>query len=504
LAVAGFAVIMGRMVMAEILNRRQVLAGAAVLSAVPAAAQSARLPDDAIGLAQRIRSGDISAREAVLAALERAEAAQATLNYAILIDRPRAISALPKDERQAVIPTFIKDLNDYKGWPTRNGSRAFENAPAAATNEAFVEAFTSMNLAVLGKTATPEFGLMCVTEPLSHGATRNPWNPDFSPGGSSGGSAAAVAAGVVPIAHANDGGGSIRIPAALTGLFGFKPSRGRLAGQKKADDPGEIAVDHVLTRSVRDAALTMASLQSGEAEGLGAALPRLAGPIGERLRIGVVTATADGTVPDQEVMAGIARTRTLLTGLGHVVSDTKMPFNQADFGRDFLSFWSFSAAQAVGFVSKAMGPEGAARLEPLTLHLARQGSALTSADVQALMGRFMRYRAAYDAMFRDIDVLLTPVLTRHAVPIGTLSHSRPPADVVADMMRLVAYTPVQNAMGAAAMSVPIMQATNGLPLGMHFAGRRGDDARLLDLAFQLEAAAPWAQRLPPIWFGNRS
>lgn len=486
------------------INRRQLLAGAAAVAAAPAGAQTPVVADDAIGLAARIRSGDISARDAVLAALDRAEAAQARLNYAVLIDRPRAIKALPRDERQAVIPTFIKDLNDYKGWPTRNGSRAFENAPAAAANERFVDAFAQMNLAVLGKTATPEFGLMCVTEPLSHGATRNPWNPDFSPGGSSGGSAAAVAAGVVPIAHANDGGGSIRIPAALCGLFGFKPSRGRLAGQKPADDASEIAVDHVLTRSVRDAALTMASLQSSEAEGLGAAIPRLAGPMGERLRIGVITATADGTLPDQEVMAAIARTRTLLTGIGHRVGDARWPFAMADFARDFLSFWSFSAAQSAGFVSKSLGADAAARLEPLTLHLARQGSALAPADIQALLGRFNAYRAAYDAMFSDLDVLLTPVLTRHAVPIGALAHSRPPAEVVADMMRLVAYTPVQNMAGAAAMSVPIMTATNGLPLGMHFAGRRGDDARLLDLAFQLEMAAPWAQRLPPIWFGNRA
>ncbi len=485
------------------INRRHLLAGAMAATAMPARAAAAAA-DDAIGLAARIRSGDASARETVLAALERAEAAQAKLNFAILIDRPRAINALPTDDRKPVIPTFIKDLNDYKGWPTRNGSRAFEKAPPATANERFVDAFAQMNTLPLGKTATPEFGLMCVTEPLSHGATRNPWNPDFSPGGSSGGSAAAVAAGVVPIAHANDGGGSIRIPAALTGLFGFKPSRGRMAGQKTADDPGEIAVDHVLTRSVRDAALTMAALQGPGADGLGAAVPRLAGPVGERLRIGVITVTADGSQPDQEVLAGITRTRTLLSGMGHSVSDAVWPFNAADFGRDFLSFWAFSAAQSVGFVSKMMGADGVAQLEPLTRHLAAQGATLSPADFQALIGRLLGYRAAYDASFRDHDVLLTPVLSRHAVPIGYLSHSRPPADVVADMMRLVAYTPVQNMAGAAAMSVPIMTATNGLPLGMHFAGRRGDDARLLDLAFQLEAAAPWAQRLPPIWFGNRA
>lgn len=482
------------------ISRRAVLAGAAAIAATPALGQAA--PDDAIALAQRIRSGGASARDTVLAALDRAEAAQAQLNFAVLIDRPRAIASLPDDDRTPIIPTFIKDLNDYRGWPTRNGSRAFADVPAATENEAFVEAFTATGSLPLGKTATPEFGLMCVTEPLSHGPTRNPWNPDFSPGGSSGGSAAAVAAGVVPIAHANDGGGSIRIPAALTGLFGFKPSRGRLVGQKPGDDPAHLAVEHVLTRSVRDAARTMASLQADAADGL-ARLPRLDGPVGERFRIGVITAGPDNAQPDAEVMAAITRTRQLLTEMGHRVIDVPWPFAPADFARDFVALWSLGAADAVGTVNKAFGSDGVARLEPLTRHLAGNGAAMARADVQALMGRLASYRDAYNASFRDHDLLLTPVLSRHAVPIGYLSPSRAPADLMADMMRLVAYTPVQNLTGAAAMSVPIMTATNGLPVGMHLAGRRGDDARLLDLAFQLEAAAPWAQRRPPIWFGNR-
>jgi amidase len=168
-----------------------------------------------------------------------------------------------------------------------------------------------------------------------------------------------------------------------------------------------------------------------------------------------------------------------------------------------VALWALGANDARMAVNKAFGADGVARLEPLTRHLADQGAAQSAADVQALMGRLAGYRDAYNASFRDHDLLLTPVLSRHAVKIGELSPSRPPADLMADMMRLVAYTPVQNLTGAAAMSVPITTATNGLPLGMHFAGRRGDDARLIDLAFQLEAAAPWAQRLPPIWFGNR-
>ncbi len=484
------------------LNRRQLLASVAAAGAVPAVAQPAAASpaDDAMGLAQKIRSGDASAREVLVAALDRAEAAQAKLNFATIIDRPAAISRLPVDDRTPAIPTFIKDLNDFKGWPTRNGSRAFEQAPPAVENEAFVDAFVRMNVNPIGKTATPEFGLMCVTEPLSRGPTRNPWNPDFSTGGSSGGSAAAVAAGVVPIAHANDGGGSIRIPANLCGLFGFKPSRGRLAGQRKDDNPAQVAVDHVLTRSVRDAALTMAALQGTDVPGL-TAIPRLAGPVGERFRIGVISAGADNAQPDAEVQGGLARTRALLKAMGHSVFDVAWPFDPQAFARDFTLLWAMGAAESVAGVNKAFGADGVARLEPLTRYLAGMGAAVAPADAGALMGRLAGYRDAYNASFRDHDLLLTPVLTRHAIPIGLLGHQRPPAEVLADMMRIVAYTPVQNLTGAAAMSVPIMQTTSGLPLGMHFAGRRGDDAKLLDLAFQLERAAPWAQRRPPIWFG---
>lgn len=487
------------------MNRRQLLASGAGLAMLPAAApalaQRPAAADDATALAARIRSGETTARDALVAALDRAEAAQARLNFAILIDRPGALARLPAEARTPSIPTFIKDLNDYKGWPTRNGSRAFDKAPPASANERFVDAFAQMNVNPIGKTATPEFGLMCVTEPLSHGPTRNPWSLDHSTGGSSGGSAAAVAAGVVPIAHANDGGGSIRIPANLCGLFGFKPSRSRLAGQKPDDNPAAVAVDHVLTRSVRDAALTMAALQSRDVPGL-PEVPRLNGPVGQRFRIGVITAGADNAQPDQEVMGGIARTRELLKAMGHSVFDVAWPFDPAAFARDFTLLWAMGAAESVAAVNKGFGAEGVARLEPLTRYLAGMGGGVAPADVQALFGRLAGYRDAYNASFREHDLLLTPVLARHAIPIGLLGHHRPPADVMADMMRIVAYTPVQNLTGAAAMSVPIMQTTSGLPLGMHFAGRRGDDARLLDLAFQLEQAAPWHQRRPPNWFGD--
>ncbi len=487
----------------QILDRRQLLAGAAAGAAALAAPGAAQAPaaaaaDDAIALAGRIRSGELSARDAVAAALDRAEAAQAKLNFAVLIDRPGALARVPDAPRTPSIPSFIKDLNDYRGWPTRNGSRAFARAPAAKANERFVDAYAQMNINPLGKTTTPEFGLMCTTEPLAGGPTRNPWNPDFSPGGSSGGSAAAVASGVVPIAHANDGGGSIRIPANLCGLFGFKPSRGRLAGQLKGDDPAALAVDHVLSRSVRDAALVLVSLQGQDVPGL-PPLARMNGPVGQRFRIGVITNGADNAAPDDEVLGGMARTRALLNAMGHSVFDVAWPFDPGAFARDFTALWALGAAEAVAGVDKAFGAEGVAALEPLTRHLAGLGAAV--ADVPALMARLAGYRDAYNASFKEHDLLLTPVLARHALPIGLLGHHRPPADVMADMMRIVAYTPVQNLTGAPAMSVPIMQATNGLPLGLHFAGRRGDDARLMDLAFQLEQAAPWAARRPPIWFG---
>jgi amidase len=482
------------------IDRRQLLAASTAL-ALPVPVRAADAPGDAIGTAAHIRSGASSARAEVEGALARLEAAQARLNLATVIDKAGALARLPADPKAVAVPTLIKDLNDLKGLPTRNGSRAFAAVPPAAQNDRFVEGLLGTNLLPIGKSTTPEFGLMCTTEPLAGGPTRNPWNPDLSPGGSSGGSAAAVASGVVPMAHANDGGGSIRIPAALCGLFGFKPSRGRVAGQKKADDPAEIAIDNVVSRSVRDSALIVASLSGTGAEGLGP-MPHVQAPLADKLTVGVLTATANGTRPDANVAAAIAGARALLERLGHRVVEVAWPFDAASFARDFTDFWALGAAQAAAGVKSQLGAEAAARLEPLTLHLAARGAAIPQADAKALIGRLAAYRTAYDASFKGHDVLMTPVLTRHAIPLGLLNPAGDPVRVMAEMMDIVAYTPVQNVCGAPAMSVPLHWTASGLPVGVHFAGRRGDDARLLALALQLETAQPWAHRRPPIWFGN--
>ncbi|WP_310496842.1 amidase family protein, partial [Sandarakinorhabdus sp.] len=395
------------------LDRRQLLAaGTAAALPLPALAAVA-VPDDTQALAQHIIAGHTSARAVTEAAITRLEAAQAKLNCAVLIDRAAA-DRLPKVPGAApVLPTLIKDLNDWQGQPTRNGSRAFADVPPAKADDPFVAALTGLDLNPIGKSATPEFGLMCVTEPLARGPTRNPWNPDLSPGGSSGGSAAAVASGVVTIAHANDGGGSIRIPASLTGLFGFKPSRGRSKGMTPKDDAADIAVDHVLTRSVRDSAFALLRLQQAGAEGLAPLVP--AGQTGP-LTIGVLTATANGTVPDAEVMAAIAGARALLTRLGHKVVDAEWSFSPSDFARDFTDFWAMAAARSAGEVRSKLGADAAARLEPLTAYLAARGAAIAQADARAIIGRLFSYREAYNASFAGMDVLMTPVLTRHAIP----------------------------------------------------------------------------------------
>lgn len=483
------------------LNRRAFLASTAAVAATPAGAQAAT-PPDAMAQMAAARASRTTSRALAEAALARAEAAQPQLNFATLIDRAGALAradAVPPGV--VLLPSFIKDLNDFKGLPTSQGSRAFAGAAPASASEPFVEGFVRMNVNPMGKAATPEFGLVCTTEPLSHGATRNPWDPSLSPGGSSGGSAAAVAAGVVAIAHASDGGGSIRIPAALTGLFGFKPSRSRLAGQPKTDEVGAIAVEHVLTRSVRDSALVVASLQGDGAVGLGPPVPVITGPGAEKLRIGVITATADGTVPDAEVMAAIAATRALLTRLGHSVLDVDWPMNPTQFRDDFLNWWSLGAAQEMAGVNKRFGADGVAKLEPFTRFMASRVTNFAPPDIGALLGRMGAMRDKYNASFTTHDLLLTPVLTQHKLPLGYIDTAADGAATLARMMSLVAYTPVQNLVGAPAMNVPINWTATGLPVGVQLAGRRGDDARLLQLAFQLEAAAPWAQRRPPLWFG---
>lgn len=489
-------------------TRRGLMAASAAVAAVPAAAQAkpkaapaAPWTQDATTVAAMIRNREISPVEAVEAAIRRTEALQPKLNFMVNSDFDRALAAAKKGGQTgpfAGVPFLIKDLADYAGTPTRYGSASRYNAPPATENDPWVEAALKAGFVVIGKSASPEAGYLPTTEPLGYGPTRNPWNTDRSTGGSSGGAAAAVSAGVVSIAHASDGGGSIRIPASCCGLFGLKPSRGRLAGSTELRVVG-LSVNHVETHSVRDSAAMFAATERTDDKAPYPAIGFVQPGKLKTLRVGVLTISGSGKQPDAEAKAGLDGAVKLLQALGHKVSEAKWPVDSAKFGQDFLTLWSAGAAMDIQDMVKILGRMPTpAEAEPFSLGMAELIAKAPAGTVDAAIGRLAQASAAYDAWFANYDVIVSPVLAKPPVPLGYVSGDVPFATLSERLTDYVGYTPLENVAGAPAMSVPLHWTEDGLPVGVQFAAKAGNDALLFQLAYQLEAAQPWAHRKPPV------
>ncbi|HYD87317.1 MAG TPA: amidase [Vitreimonas sp.] len=490
------------------LSRRAMLAmttTAAVLAACqtrgepPCCAPSDALGDlDATGVAGRIRAGEISAAEALEAAIARSERVNGELNFVAtpLYDLGRARAAQPLSGPFAGVPTLIKDLMPMVGQPTKYGSRAFATY-VPQEQPPYMDALLAAGLVPFGKSTTPEFGLTATTETLLGGETRNPWDVTRSCGGSSGGAAVAVAARVVPIAHASDGGGSIRIPASCNGLFGLKPSRGRSVAAGRPQ-PFEISVNGCVSRSVRD---TAAWLAATEATGAGAAFAPVGvvtGPNTRRLRIIVDIPNALGNDPDPEVRAAVEAAAELCRSLGHDVRTQRAPIDGRQFSDDFILLWADGAAEVVALVqSQAPGAPLDALLEPLTIELGAHARQHGPEALRAALMRLRQVEAQYATMFETADVYLTPVLAKPPVPLGQISGAGGMA-MFATLMDYVGYTPLQNVAGAPAMSVPLGWSSTGLPIGVHFSAAKGQERTLLELAYELEQASPWAARRPGV------
>jgi amidase len=319
-----------------------------------------------------------------------------------------------------------------------------------------------------------------------------------SAGGSSGGSAAAVAAGIVPIAHANDGGGSIRIPASCCGLFGLKPSRGRMLADAGAGSVGDIDVHHCVSRSVRDSALLLALTERSDAEAPHPALGYVSGPTTRRLRIALSTRSYFGQEPDPEVRAATEAAGRLCTELGHSVFEAAPEISGDAFAEHFLTLWAQGPAQLVENLRDAGSVAEVALLEPWTLGLAEEFARKPLGSLQAALGFFAGVERTLDAFFAGVDVWLTPVLASLPPLLGELAPDVPFATLRERCIRYVSYTPIHNVAGTPAMSVPLAWSQAGLPIGAQFAARRGDETTLLRLAYELEAARPWAGRWPPL------
>ncbi|HZC10740.1 MAG TPA: amidase [Mycobacterium sp.] len=451
---------------------------------------------DTVGLVDAIQSGRVGRAEVVEAAITRTEAVNAAVNGLACraFDRARAeaagASGPPKSGFLGGVPTFVKDNVDVAGLPTMRGTDAWTPRPADADSD-FVRLYLATGMTPLAKTQMSEYGFSASAEHPRLGPVRNPWNTDHTAGASSSGSGAFVAAGAVPIAHANDGGGSIRIPASCNGLVGLKPSRGRLPIDKEVSRmPIRLVANGVVTRSVRD---TAAFYREAERIWRPAKLP----PIGDvtrpgkqRLRIAVITRSLLREC-SAEVRELTLKTAGLLEGLGHRVDHVEKPPVPTSFASDFLLYWGLLALGQVQMSGRAADFDRT-RLDNLTLGLDR----FARRNVHRLPLALIRLRGArrHTARFaQTYDAVLTPTLAHETPPIGYLDPTADYQQIINRLQDWVAYTPLQNVTGEPSISLPLAESANGLPVGMMLSADVGAEVRLLELAYELEEARPWAR-----------
>lgn len=396
------------------------------------------------------------------------------------------------------LPFLIKDLNAMKGYPLSFGSKIMEGFEASADDE-IVRRFKRAGLTILGKSNTPEFGFTPATESVHLGFTKNPWNPDYSPGGSSGGAATAVAAGMVPFAHASDGGGSIRIPASNCGLFGLKPTRGRTPFSLRLNS---LAVSHALTRSVRDSAALLDELEGPQVGDL-FATPQREGSYAERinemlppLKIAYLADFKDLMDIDKDVVEAVEQTARLCESLGHHVEIDYPDFDLHRFMEAFVTVWVVGGALAVKEAARINGREASAHnLEKMLYTLIKKGSGYSAMEYERARVYLADESAKVYRFFEKYDVLLTPVTSKSALPLGCYNGEQKTIDEILSVSAQYAHlSPVANVTGQPAMSVPLYWNDVNVPIGSHFMGRFGDEATLFKLAAQLEEAQPWWNR----------
>jgi amidase len=495
------------------LTRRGLLAtvyGTGLAACAPAAVKPAAVPEashdlpDATQLASMIRSKEISASEAVEEAIKRAEAVQPQINFMVTdtFAMAREKAKTPQTGPFAGVPFLVKDLDNVAGVVTRFGSASTANAPPAEKDDVFVGAMFAAGLICIGKSAAPENGYLPTTEPLAFPPAKNPWDTTRSTAGSSGGAAAATAAGVVPMAHANDGGGSIRFPAANNGLVGLKPSRGRMIDEEPGARPLDLAVQGVVSRTVRDTAGFFAACEVSGAGAVFPAVGMVTGPSKTRLKVGVLTTGFSGVEPEAEVGGILQATAKLLEAQGHTITGTTKWPTAPTFGDDFLAYWSLGAAQDVAGVEKLLGKKAdETMVEPFTLRMAANAAALKPADIEALQTRLLAASSAYDEWIKGFDVVISPVFTSPPSPLGFFRGDVPFDTLRERLLHEVGYTLIHNISGAPAISLPLGWTTGGLPVGIQFSAANGAEKTLLELAYEIEAAQPWIGKRPKVWAG---
>ncbi len=466
---------------------------------------------DATAQAELVRTKEVTPAELVADAIARMEKLNPQLNAIIheLYERARAEAAgALADGPFRGVPFLLKDFGaELAGTPFCEGL-AFAGDYRSSVTQELTQRYIDAGFVICGKTNTPELAILPTTEPRRFGPSRNPWQTDHSTGGSSGGSAAAVASGMVPAAHANDGGGSIRIPASCCGLVGLKPTRGRnsLAPQY-GDLMNGLVCEHVLTRSVRDSAAIL-DATAGPVPGdpywppprRGPSFAAAAAAPPPRLRIAVLTASPTGSDVHPDCVAAAHAAATLCESLGHRMVEASLEVDGDAFVADFVNVWAAGNAWAMADWEARLGRSASENdMEPLSWALVALGRSLNAAQYLTAVQGLQKATRQIAASFDSFDVLVTPTLAEPPAPLGTFDS--PPGEPLAGLFRAAAYvpfTPPFNATGQPGISLPLHWNDAGLPIGVQFVGRLGDEETLLALAGELERAAPWAGRRPPV------
>jgi amidase len=465
---------------------------------------------DALGLAQCIRDGETTADALLDAALERLDRLNPDLNAVVIDLRDTARDSIRQgvpDGPFAGVPFLLKDLALHlEGTRLTNGCRFYKDHVSDHDSE-LVARYKRAGLVIFGKSASPEFGLTTTTESILFGQTRNPWNLEHTAGGSSGGAAAAVAAGILPFANASDGGGSIRIPASCCGLFGLKPSRGRIPfGPDVGEGWSGMSTVHAVTRSVRDSA---ALLDCTDGPDLGAPyeaaakarpyLDEVGAEVGA-LRIGLLTETFNGLPTHDDCRTGVAAAADLCQSLGHSVTPTKIEIDSVAFGTASQAIMGGNLLSTLEDYAAVIGREfGPDDVEPYSYALSQAVKQRSASDYARAIRTIHKIGRQVEAAFESFDVLLSPTMGAPPQKLGLQALSNTDMSTFGPaVLTSVGYTQAFNASGHPAASVPLHWNDAGLPIGIQFVSRLGDEATLFRLAAQLEHAQPWAQRRPSL------
>lgn len=467
---------------------------------------------DGLGLAGLVARKEVSPAELVETAVQAIEKVNPQLNAVLQVladDAKAEVAGGVPSGPFCGVPFLIKELVLHaKGVRLDMGSRLARGYVAGEDSELMAR-FRKAGFVLTGTTQTPEFGYNPTTETTLHGPVHNPWKAGHSAGGSSGGSGAAVAAGIVPVAHANDGGGSIRIPASCNGLVGLKPSRDRVpAGPDYSDPLCGLACEFVVSRTVRDSATLLDIVAGADVGAPGLPVPPArpyreeAGTDPGKLRIAWTTQPASGEPVDPECERAVRDTVRVLEGLGHTVQEGGPAYDWDEFLDRIHVIWTAYNAMAVGEVAKLMGrTPGPDTLEAVTLACCEDGRKYTAVDLLQSMEYGGSLSRTVGRFFEDIDVLVTPTIAKRPAPHGEVDQNRAGLTAMEWTRQVFAYvpfTPLFNTTGQPAISLPLHWSADGLPVGVQFVGPLGDEAGLLRLAAQLEQAKPWADKRPPV------